>query len=101
MYVVQTEKCAEVSFPLTLLSVESMFKEAWAGNWSDQSPPLPPPQPQWAYKAYLSFFQPFLTEWGGNWSSSFFAETETLWSQGACNTRFLKIVFDSAEIFDF
>ncbi len=29
---------------------------------------------------------------------TFFAETENLW---ACNTRFLKIIFDSAEIFDF
>ncbi len=31
---------------------------------------------------------------------TFFAETETLWFIRACNTRFLKIVFDLAEIFD-
>jgi len=31
----------------------------------------------------------------------FFAETESLWSQGPVTRDFLNIVFDSAEIFDF
>jgi hypothetical protein len=55
-----------------------------------------------SFPAFGRFFSPVLKVHKHEiFFLTFFAETESLWSQGPVTRDFLKIVFDSAEIFDF